>query len=174
MGDDTIEVNVYRKNDIGFSEFFRFRYLVCKEINTIYITSMSAMMGWMGCPYDDMLMGFDEVDRYAEHLTNYIMVLRDIFPGFDVRRIDDGTFERCAEAFKQRYDVHARLLADKVPVDVASTIVQHNVPQWVGYDGTHDTEDIPNDYLVILERMVTMHDINHNDQLVKMVMHIIP
>jgi hypothetical protein len=172
IGEDVIDVEVHEKDDaLGFSEFFRFKLLPCKEIRTIYVTSIGGMIGYVDSPYDDMMFGFQEVDKYAEYMSNYLMILRDIFPGYDVRRIDDGSFAAYADAFKKRNAIHERLMESKVPSDIASVIVEHNLPKWVSYDGSDDIEKIPSDYFVIFEEIITIASIDRNAEFVQLVLH---
>lgn len=56
----------YATTKLHWDEWYEVRFTICEESNTMYVTSIVAMMGCEGRPYDDILEGFDEIDKYAE------------------------------------------------------------------------------------------------------------
>lgn len=163
VDDEVIDVKVYAKRtSLGFSEYFRFKFMICDEIKSVYITCMTAWMGWTGCPYDHVLVGFQDVDEYSDHLSNYMLILRDIFKGFDVRRLDDGTYEGHVSTFQQRFKTITEMIATKVPIDIARSIVHQTTPEWVRRDLQGIDMRIPQEYTIILTAIAKIHMIETN------------
>lgn len=131
---DVIEIYVYdSKETLGFESFFAIRVLDCPEIKTLFMIDVMAMMGDEDAPTDDAVVGFADVDENSEFLHNYVMILRDMFPGYDVRRMDDGTFASMAADFKRNYEEHKAVImqmVSKVSYDIADIIVKHAIPSW--------------------------------------------
>lgn len=155
----------------GVLEFFEVGLMVCEEIKTVYVTHIVLMMGWEDAPYDDVLDGFEAVDKYANMASNYIMMLRDMFPGYDVRRIDDGTFEERKRKYASLEAAYNRLISSKLPGDVADGIVKSVKPYWMDWhkDITRDQslnfhEVWGDDYLEEVE------NITKNEECVKIVL----
>lgn len=133
MIDDMVQVYIFYDTDaIGFSEMFAVRILKCEEASCVFVTQICAMFGHMDAPVDDMIIGISNVKKYK--FANHIMILRELFPGFNVMFMDIDVFERISRPFLRTHHTCQDVLERKVPRDIAETIVNCTKPDWLKYN----------------------------------------